>query len=177
MITYVGTYNTLLLAYTNNQCSLYNSSITTFINASIVSYNTSVTAAFTNLQNLSSVNSSFLYVNISNLSCISASFNYINCSNISCTDLYNFINTSIIKNANNYNSSLILPYITLLLIQKMSNFSGLSHSYSFVVRDITLLLIRREGYHTFTDWGGPIFHALCELFYGTSDFANGIQFE
>ena len=36
----------------------------------------------------------------------------------------------------------------------MNNFSGRSHSYSFVVRDITLLLIRREGYHTFIHRGG-----------------------
>ena len=34
-------------------------------------------------------------------------FNYISYSNISCTDLYNFINTSITNNVNNYNSSLV----------------------------------------------------------------------
>ena len=48
------------------------------------------------------------YINLSNLSCISASFNIVNISTLKCTDLYNFINTSIIKSNNNYNSSLVL---------------------------------------------------------------------
>ena len=47
-------------------------------------------------------NLSCLSLNVSNISCLSLS-----CTNISCTNLYNYINTSIISQCANYNSSLV----------------------------------------------------------------------
>ena len=82
-------------------------SLVTFTNTSITTFNTSIVNAFTNLQNLSCVNSSFIFINVGNLSRVSGSFYIINISTLKCTDLYNFINTSITANVNNYNTSLV----------------------------------------------------------------------
>ena len=88
----------------------------------------------------------FLYVNISNLSCISASFNSINCSNISCTDLYNFINTSIINSNNNYNVS-ILSYNNTSLSNVITKYK--LPYLTGVTSDVKhkLIIVYRRMYH------------------------------